>query len=100
MKKYTFSWENVNNAPLAAGVYILYVGAETIYIGRAKGTSETIRSRLSDHKHGRGRNGACTKVASLYSREVTTSPVSREKELQQSYVRQHGKLPRCNDRIG
>ncbi len=100
MKRYSFTRENINKAPSAAGVYILYVGTETIYIGRAKGTTETIRSRLSDHYHGRGSNGPCTKVATLYSREVTSTPVSREKELQQAYVNRHGKLPRCNDRIG
>lgn len=95
---YPFTPNNINAAPHSAGVYVLYDGEEIIYIGRAKGTSETIRSRLQDHHS--GREGRCTQQATHYWREVTDRPVSREKELQEWYKAKHGRLPRCNDRIG
>jgi excinuclease UvrABC nuclease subunit len=97
--KYPFTWENIDKAPEQAGVYALYDGNEIIYYGRAQGDSVTIRSRLADHKS--GREGSCTKNASHYRREVTSRPVSREKELLEEYKKQHNdKLPRCNERVG
>ena len=62
------------------------------------GGTVTIRSRLQDHLAGRA--GACTQRATHYWREATTSPVTREVELQEAYKAKHGKLPRCNERVG
>lgn len=95
-KKYPFTDDNVNAAPQKHGVYELCEDNETTYIGRASGDGVTIRSRLQSHKS--GREGPCTKRASHYKREVTSSPVSREKELISEYFNRHGRLPRCNDR--
>lgn len=94
--KYAFSQENVNIAPDEHGVYALYDGDVTIYIGRASGKDVTIRSRLKSHKS--GNEGPCTKGATHYKREVTSYPVSRESELIEEYDEQYGRLPRCNDR--
>ena len=57
-QKYAFTDKNVNNAPASHGVYVLYDGDVTIYIGRASGEGVTIRSRLKSHKA--GNEGPCT----------------------------------------
>ena len=93
---YPFTQDNVNKAPAQHGVYQLEEGSEITYIGRASGDGVTIRSRLQSHY--RGDEGPCTKAATHYQREVTNRPIAREKELLDEYVRQHGRLPACNDR--
>ena len=98
LKLFAFTWENIKNAPNKAGVYVLYDDSEIIYVGRAKGGNTTICSRLSDHKN--GHDGTCTQGATHYKREVTDSPVSREKEWLKWHKEKFGYLPRCNDRIG
>jgi hypothetical protein len=97
-EKYIFSKENVVKAPAAHGVYALYVGNELTYIGRASGIGVTIRSRLLCHQ--RGDEGPCTASATSYSREVTTTPILRERELLEEFKRIYGRLPRCNARAG
>lgn len=93
---YNFTEDNVNGAPQSAGVYALYDAyKQLVYIGRAKGGTTTIRSRLQDHKA--GREGLCTQSASYYRREVCSNPVAREAELLMEYKRLNGRLPRCND---
>ena len=93
--KYSFTQDNVNKAPEVHGVYALYDGDLTIYIGRASGKSVTIRSRLQSHF--RGAEGSCTQGASHYKREKTSRPIEREKKLIDDYYNANGKLPRCND---
>ncbi len=95
---YPFMQKNVNAAPADSGVYKLYDGNETIYIGRASGSGVTIRSRLQSHY--RGDEGACTQGATHYRREVTDYPITREEELQKEHMAIHGRLPRCNNRLG
>lgn len=98
-KRYQFNEQNVGRSPDTAGVYALFDAfGECIYIGRAKGGGVTIRSRLQAHLA--GHEGACTQRAVTYAREVTTSPVSREVELLEEFRSLHGRLPRCNSRIG
>ncbi len=94
--KYPFTEENVNNSPAEHGVYALYDGDVTIYIGRASGEGVTIRSRLQSHH--RGDEGPCTEAATHYRREVTSRPIARESELLDEYEENYGRLPRCNDR--
>ena len=96
--KYAFTEDNVNKAPDDHGVYQLLDGDVTIYYGRAAGDGVTIRSRLQSHRN--GNEGKCTKGATHYRREVTTRPIAREKELLESYVNAHGRLPRCNEKVG
>ena len=92
--RYTFNQNNVDNSPTGKGVYALYDGNETIYIG--KGTGENgIRARLQAHK--RGDEGTCTKNASQYRREVCSNPATREKQELEAYKKANDELPRCND---
>ncbi len=98
---YDFSYDNINSAPITAGVYQLEDSGTIIYIGRALGNSTTIRSRLQDHKS--GREGSCTQYATHYRREKTANgndAARREVELLREYKARYGRLPRCNDRIG
>ncbi len=88
---------NINEAPAEAGVYVLYEGDTTIYFGRAQGGDVTIRSRLEDHRA--GREGPCTKNATGFKVEITSSAVTREKELLEEYKTAHGRLPRCNQKV-
>jgi len=93
-KTYGFTKENVNQAPDSPGVYALLAqDGSVIYYGRA---TDSIRTRLQCHR--RGDEGACTKAASSYKREVTSRPVAREKELLTAYKAAYGRLPRCNER--
>ncbi len=96
--KYGFTQDNVDKSPDDHGVYELYEGDELIYIGRAAGDGVTIRSRLQDHF--RGDDGRCTQQATTYRREVTNTPKAREVELLNEHLRRHGRLPRCNSRVG
>lgn len=93
-----FTDDNINKAPDQSGVYELLGGNDTIYYGRSTGEKTSIRARLEDHKS--GSEGSCTKNASHFRWEVTSSAVAREKELLDEYNRNHGKLPRCNERVG
>ena len=95
-KLYSFTQDNVNKAPNVHGVYALYDGDVTTYIGRAAGTGVTIRSRLQSHYS--GAEGNCTKAATAYRREETENATAREKELLDEYYARHGRYPRCNDR--
>ncbi len=94
--KYAFTESNVNDAPAEHGVYALYDGDVTIYIGRASGDGVTIRSRLQSHY--RGDEGPCTEAATNYRREVTSRPIARESDLLDEFEENYGELPRCNDR--
>jgi hypothetical protein len=93
--KYEFTSNNVNSSPAQHGVYQLYDGDVTIYIGRASGTGVTIRSRLQNHYS--GNEGPCTQGATHYRGEVTEYAIAREKELLDEYYRINRRLPRCND---
>ncbi len=92
--RYPFTQKNVNNSPTDDGVYALYDGNVTIYIGKGDGING-IRARLQAHFG--GDEGKCTKGASHYRREVCSNPVTRERELLQEYKSANGVLPRCND---
>lgn len=92
---FDFTDDNLDKAPDSGGVYALYRGSTLIYIGRSKGETTTIRSRLKDHKA--GREGPCTQSADGYRREPCTNPVTRERELLQEYQNAYSKLPRCNE---
>ncbi|GAI53806.1 unnamed protein product [marine sediment metagenome] len=92
--KYTFTQENVDRSPTDGGVYALYDGNETIYIGKGDGVNG-IRARLQAHK--RGDEGSCTQGASHYRREVCSNPQSRERAELQEYQQANGRLPRCNN---
>ena len=93
--RYAFTPENIELAPNDAGVYQLEDAGGITYIGRAAGRTVTIHSRLRDHQS--GREGPCTQVATHYRREVTNQAADREEKLLEEHLRQHRRLPRCND---
>ncbi len=95
--KIQFTETNIKEAPAEAGVYVLYERDTTIYFGRAQGGDVTIRSRLEDHRA--GREGPCTKNATGFKVEITSSAVTREKELLGEYKKAHGSRPRCNQKV-
>jgi excinuclease UvrABC nuclease subunit len=92
---YEFKKSNVDQSPDSPGVYALWDGSELIYYGRAE---TSIRQRLQ--RHYAGDAGRCTQGATQYQRERTMFSVSQEKALLIEYKREHGRLPRCNERIG
>jgi len=94
-KKIPFTESNVNGSPDKPGVYLLFDGDVLIYIGQSE---ESIRDRLQSHLA--GNDGPCTQGATHYMRETCSDPVAREEELLREFKRQHGRLPRCNERIG
>ena len=91
--RYPFTQKNVDNSPTDDGVYALYDGNVTIYIGKGDGVNG-IRARLQAHK--RGDEGSCTHDASDYRRETCTNPITRERELLLEYQQANDRLPRCN----
>lgn len=93
-----FTKQNVDAAPVAAGVYYLYRYGELIYIGRAQGGTVTIRSRLQ--RHLQGYEGYCTMSAEYFGFEICTNPVKREVELLTWHRTYYGQLPACNERVG
>jgi len=93
-KLFTASKSNLESTPDAAGVYVLYQDGRIIYIGRADGGSETIKSRLADHK--RGHDGPCTQLFTHYTREVTMKVTCRYNEIIEHHERKFGMLPECN----
>ena len=94
-QKYAFTQSNIDTyAPASAGVYGLYDGAATIYYGEGS----SIRARLKSHKN--GYEGSCTQGAAQFNWEVTSRHEEREKELLKEHKQLHGKLPRCNERVG
>lgn len=98
MNQYSFVEELVDGAPDKGGVYLLYEYGELIYIGRAVGLFVTIRSRLQSHL--RGDEGPCTQSATHYSWHICADGAQVEAELLAAYKNTHGRLPRCNSRIG
>ncbi len=90
--KYAFSQKNISRTSTKPGVYALLDGSVIIYYGKA---SKSIQDRLQ--RHFNGDEGLCTKGATHYKREETTTPVAREKQLLTEYQNSNGQLPRCND---
>ena len=82
--------ENVDRAPRKRGVYALYDDRTLIFLGKASGKADTIRSRLRSHL------GASPKGATRYKREPSAEPEARLETLLEEYSAAHGKLPRGN----
>jgi excinuclease UvrABC nuclease subunit len=91
-----FTKPYIDAAPDRQGVYLLYDQAELIYIGRAAGSTVTIRSRLQSHYN--GFEGRCTQAASHFDCDVTSTPTLDEAQLLEEYRLRFGRLPRCNER--
>lgn len=95
-KKRRFTNGNIAQSPTSDGVYVLSKYGEVIYIGKAEGTGG-IRSRLQSAKRGDTRG---VKTTTSFQTELSKNAAKREKQLLEHYKKNHGKLPRHNDRIG
>ena len=77
------------------GVYELgNPGKNVIFIA----SSSKIRSSLLEHL-GESAGSCIRRYATRYRVEYTASYRKREEELFAEHVKQHGKLPRCNERF-
>lgn len=94
---YPFTQKNVDNSPNTSGNYALYRDGTLIYYGMASGRFSTIRVRLQRHK--RGDEGACTRRATHYRREIRQDAEARERQLLREYYAIYGRLPECNDQL-
>ncbi len=93
-KLFFASKSNLDSTPDSVGVYVLYMDGKIIYIGRANGGNDTIKSRLADHKQ--GHDGACLQRFTHYTREATMKVTARYNDLLEHYERKFGTLPECN----
>jgi hypothetical protein len=91
-----FNDEDIQKATTSIGLYALYKGSETIYLGKAEGV-EGIRGRLKSHKA--GNEGACTQFADYFNYMVCFDPRIHEIKLLDKYKKLYKKLPRCSDYI-
>lgn len=91
-----FTWNRLDEVPNVFGVYELADDNDyIIYIGSGK-----LRDRLA---HWKSSNDSCKLQARKFRFEELYSDErcrQRERALLREYEREHGKLPRCNERIG
>ncbi len=83
---------NLDSLPNSPGVFTLYKDGELIFIGYADGASNTIKSRIMDHKE--GREVPLTQQFDHYTREVTPNVVVRYRELMHQYAHKHHRWPK------
>lgn len=94
--KHQFTVSHINAyAPHTRGVYALYDNGQVVYYGKS---NYSVRDRLLSHKA--GNEGRCTQHAALFNTEYATNPEARERQLLREHYAKHGKLPRCNERVG
>lgn len=91
-----FNWDKLNEVPDVYGVYELgdYAG-NVIYIGSGR-----LRDRL---RYWKSIGDTCIMQARKFRYEELRSEErcrERERALLREHQRLHGKLPRCNERIG
>ena len=79
--------KNVERAPRKRGVYALYKDSTLVFLGKAVGEKDTIRSQL------RGHLAAPPKGATRYKREPTKQPGPRLEALLKEHLAAHRKLP-------
>lgn len=94
---YSFNEDQIRkHAPDEKGVYTLFDDRrEVIYFGKAEISR---RSRLLRHLN--GDEGPCTKLAIYFYTEYSSNPANTERNLLEKFLKENGKLPKCNDRIG
>ncbi|MFC2069290.1 hypothetical protein ACFLTP_09855 [Chloroflexota bacterium] len=93
---YPFTDNGIEMATTLDGVYCLYDGSETIFIGKGEG-EEGIQGRLKLHQA--GFESYCTMRATYYNYEICSDPYHLEIELLTEHKNLFGKLPRCNNII-
>lgn len=92
--RYKFTRENLARAPQKTGVYQLYDQGQVIYIGKASGSTATIRSRLQGHY----RDDITSKLqeVSHYTRLVVSDPDVTAREMLATYRMVHSQFPTWN----
>ena len=93
LPRYPFTAYAINGAPEDAGVVLLWLGEELIYIG-ATGSTGGIQELLR-RQHEAG--APLAREATHYSWEIRRDPKAREIELLEKFAREHQRAPRCND---
>ena len=91
-----FTKFGIGSAPTTIGVYCLTKGGEITYYGKAEGQGG-IHGRLLDHLSGDA--GVCTQSARQYCYRECADPSQVAHGLIESYVEEHGKPPKCNDKV-
>ena len=95
--KWPFTSAAIEHSPDEwGGVYVLWRGETTIFIGSAPDGGRSIKEDLFAHL--RGERGACTQEATHYGWELAQNPKQRELELLHEYVERHRSYPRCNEK--
>ena len=95
--KWPFTSAAIEHSPDEwGGVYVLWRGEATLFIGSAPDGGRSIK----EHRFARlrGERGACTQEATHYGWELAQDPKQRELELLQEYVERHRSYPRCNEK--
>jgi hypothetical protein len=92
--KYKLSRIMVDAAPDEQGVYALWEDEELIYLGRA---SRVVTIRACLKRQLTRSLCPCAERATHYSWELSLRPATRELELLQDFLEQHGRMPRCNE---
>ena len=93
---YRWSEENTKNIPEKPGVYAFYDKKNVlIYIG----SSSNLRERFRHYWTTNFEEDPCKRATKKYKREFTSNYEAREKALLEQYKREHGKLPKCNEKI-
>jgi hypothetical protein len=92
-----FNRQNVLGITTEEGVYELYQGHETIFLGSSDDDTMGIRGMLERHLH--GEFGECSASADDFRFEVNSRPERRLEELLEEYEKEHGVLPRCNQAL-
>jgi hypothetical protein len=90
-----FTLHNLYHVPNVFGVYELADYNEVIYIGSGK-----LRDRL---KHWKSSSDPCIRKSRKYRYEEIYSDErcrQRERALLAKFRRRHGRLPKCNERLG
>src|SRR3954469_10130229 len=90
--RYSFEQATISSSPKQIGVFWLWDGDEVIFISSATGAA-TIRSCLKDHYA--GDHGTCTQRATHYGWELDRYPATRQADLLDDFVSEHGRHPRC-----
>lgn len=92
---YEWSEHNAKNIPEKPGVYAFYDEQRVlIYIG----SSSNLRERFTHYWTTNFEEDPCKRDTKVYKREFTEDYKAREKELLEQYFREHGRLPRCNEK--
>jgi len=90
-----FTLDNLSVVRNVYGAYELADGREVIYIGSGKLHDRLVRWKSS--------NDPCIRQAGKFRYEELGSDKrcrQRERALQREFEKKHGRLPRCNERVG